>query len=92
MSETNKKPLRFLAICCSTFCTSLRGELCPLNLALRRRKAGISRTFSSMKISRRRGAAVRIGALRGHMARIFRIGVCRPPFGVAGCWEGRRTL
>ena len=44
------------------------------------------------QIARGGGAAVRIEALRSRLARIFRIRVCRPPFGVVGRREGRRTL
>jgi hypothetical protein len=44
------------------------------------------------RIAHGRGAAVRIEALRSRMARIFRIGFCRSPFGVAGRRAERRTL
>jgi hypothetical protein len=44
------------------------------------------------RIARRRGAAVRIEALRSRMARVFRNRLCRSPFGVAGRRAERRTL
>src|ERR1700675_1784430 len=44
------------------------------------------------RIAHRRGAAVRIEALRSRIARIFRNGFCRSPFGVAGRRAERRTL
>jgi|SRR6266550_3156370 len=47
---------------------------------------GIENVFLD-RIARRRGAAVRIEALRSRMVRIFRNRLCWSPFGVAG----RRT-
>src|SRR6266849_4027373 len=44
------------------------------------------------RVAHRRGAAVRIEALRSRMARIFRNRLCRSPFGVAGRRAERRTL
>jgi hypothetical protein len=43
------------------------------------------------QMTRGRGATVRIEALRSRAARIFRIRVCRLPFGVSGRREDRRT-
>src|SRR6478672_11854029 len=44
------------------------------------------------RIARRRGAAVRIEALRSRMARVFRNRLCRWCFGVAGRRAEWRTL
>src|SRR2546421_667599 len=80
----------FLKSCRSGLLPALGNELlcyCDGSVGLAAQESrGIENVFLD-RIARRRGAAVRIEALRSRMVRIFRNRLCWSPFGVAG----RRT-
>ena len=93
------KIFRFSAICCSAFCMRrVRTEaerrvaslLATAQLALRRRKAGISRTSSSIKLRAEGSGRTDRGLAEPRGAHIP-VGPCRSPFGVTGRRAERRS-